>query len=626
MLAGQHPGRIEIAATRGKALAALSDLLPACFINRLNGRGGDRSHGDEERMLSELMPNRRLIYKAVQALQANVMIANRRLRITYVNPSLKAFLRQSEDQLRRDMPQFAVDRLIGSKIDIFHQTPSHQRNMLAALRDTHRATIRIGEKSFDLIVTPIRSIWGISGYVVEWADANARLENVDFGEQMRAISRRQAKIDFDLNGNILSANENFLKLMGYSLDELVGKHHAIFVDPAESQSSEYKIFWERLRSGEHVQSEFHRRTKSGREVWVEGAYTPIRDETGKIVKFTKFCSDITDKTAFLDTIGRAFNALADGDLEQRVPVMKLSPLFDRLSTDFNGALDRLQSTMQQIRDSSINVRGQSQELRRSSDSLTHRTEQQATSIDQSAAALTQITSTVQQTTESTREARKLVGSVTENAHHVSNVMQQTVVAMKSLESSSGKIERIIGTIDEIAFQTNLLALNAGIEAARAGESGRGFAVVALEVRDLAQRSAEAAQEIKRLIGDSARNVGESVALVDRTGNAIGEMVVGVSNIRDIVLNIAEAAEEQASGLSQIASSVDRLNEVTQQNTAMAQSATTITSDLDRETAQMNAVLMKFRLGAASEYEGKYANRPQTSKSAHAASIGHRATG
>lgn len=577
-------------------------------------------------MLSRLVPKGRLVYKAVQSMQAPVMIANRRLRITYVNPSLRAFLRQSEEQLRRDMPQFSVDRLMGQKIDIFHKTASHQRSMLPALQATHRTTIRIGARSFDLIATPIRSLWGISGYVVEWADASTRLENVDFGEQMRAISRRQAKIDFDLNGSILSANENFLRLMGYALDEIIGKHHSIFVDPVEVRSPEYKVFWNNLLSGEHIQSEFKRRTKSGRAVWIDGAYTPIRDEEGNIVKFTKFCTDITDRIAFLDTIGPAFSALADGDLEQRVPVLKLSPLFDRLSTDFNSALDRLQSTMQQIRDSSLNVRGRSQELRRSSDSLTHRTEQQATSIDQSAAALTQITSTVQQTTESTREARKLVGSVTENAHHVSNVMQQTVVAMKSLESSSGKIERIIGAIDEIAFQTNLLALNAGIEAARAGESGRGFAVVALEVRDLAQRSAEAAQEIKRLIGDSTRNVGESVALVDRTGNAIGEMVVGISNIRDIVVNIAEAAEEQASGLSQIASSVDRLNEVTRQNTAMAQSATTITSDLDRETAQMNTVLMTFRLGPPSTAPSGQESRATADSSAPAAATVRRAFG
>ena len=246
-------------------------------------------------------------------------------------------------------------------------------------------------------------------------------------------------------------------------------------------------------------------------------------------------------------------------------------------------------------------------MRQSSDSLTGRTEQQARSIDQSAAALTEITATVQQTTESTREARHLVGSVTDNAQKVSQVMQQTVVAMKSLESSSGKIERIIGTIDEIAFQTNLLALNAGIEAARAGESGRGFAVVALEVRDLAQRSAEAAQEIKRLIGESAGNVGQSVELVDRTGSAMGEMVVGVSNIRDIVVKIAEAAEEQAASLGQIATNVDRLNEVTQQNTAMAQSATMITSELDGETAHMNDILMKFRLGSVSARDRELAD-------------------
>ena len=547
-------------------------------------------------MLWKLLPSHRLAYKAVQSLQANVMIANRRLRITYVNPSLRAFLRRSEEELRRDLPQFSVDRLIGSSIDIFHKVPSHQRNMLAALRNTHRATIRIGAKSFDLIVTPLQSVFGVGGYVVEWADADARLENVDFAEQMRAINRRQAKVDFDLDGKVLGANENFLKLMGYAREEIIGQPHAIFVDPVEVRTEAYKAHWDRLRSGEHVQSEFRRRTKSGREVWIEGVYTPIRNEEGRITKFTKFCSDITDKTAFLEEIGRAFNALADGDLEKRVPEMKLTPLFDKLSADFNGALDRLQTTMQQLRDSSVTVRNRSQDLRRSSDSLTSRTEQQAISIDQSAAALTQISTTVQQTTENTREARRLVGSVTENAQNVSQVMQQTVVAMKSLESSSGKIERIIGTIDEIAFQTNLLALNAGIEAARAGESGRGFAVVALEVRDLAQRSAEAAQEIKRLIGESARNVGESVELVDRTGSAIGEVVVGVSDIRDIVITIAEAAEEQAAGLAQIASSVDRLNEVTQQNTAMAQSATAITGELDSESAQMNAMLASFRLG------------------------------
>ncbi|WP_273503606.1 methyl-accepting chemotaxis protein [Fulvimarina manganoxydans] len=309
----------------------------------------------------------------------------------------------------------------------------------------------------------------------------------------------------------------------------------------------------------------------------------------------KVAIDITDNIRFVNNIGDALSALAEGNLEQRL-TDPLSPAFERLRHDFNAALSKLQETMSAISRSSSSIAERTGVLRQSSDDLAHRSEEQAASLEESAVALSEITETVKRTSENTRKAKDVVSTTTTDAAKASEVMAKTVQAMGGLESSSSRIGEIIGTIDEIAFQTNLLALNAGVEAARAGESGLGFAVVASEVRALAQRSAEAAKEIKTLVSESSRHVSESVNLVEQTGSAIASVVEGIRGLNAIVEGITASAQEEATGLDQVSSAVVQMNAVTQKNSAMALEANVISAELATETIRMGDLLEQFKLG------------------------------
>ncbi len=537
-----------------------------------------------------------LVGSALGSMHANVMLADTDLTIRYVNPSLAAFLRTAEPELKAELPRFSVDGLVGSNIDIFHKNPSHQRGMLARMTETHKATIWIGKQAFDLIVTPLQKDGQRLGFVVEWADANARLLNLDYAAQIAAIGRSQAIIAFKPDGTIMSANQKFLDVMGYRLDEIVGKHHRMFVSDADAASPAYAKLWEDLRSGQHRNSEFKRLAKGGREVWIQGSYNPILDIDGKVAKVVKFATDITENVRFIETIGSALSGLANGDLAQRLD-FSVSPAIERLRDDFNDALDTLQMSMRTISASADTVSQRTDELRRSSGDLSARSEEQASSLQQASASLREISAAVSNTSMSTQRASSLVHTARGSVDDATDVMGKTVAAMRSLEASSRQIARIISTIDEIAFQTNLLALNAGVEAARAGETGRGFAVVATEVRALAQRSAEAAKEIKELIGHAERDVDESVALVERTGKAISSVSEGIVTISGIVDEITRSAGEQAHGLSEVSTAVENMNRSTQQNAAMAQDATVISSDLAQATDQMAELLARFKLGA-----------------------------
>jgi methyl-accepting chemotaxis protein len=295
------------------------------------------------------------------------------------------------------------------------------------------------------------------------------------------------------------------------------------------------------------------------------------------------------------SIGTGLERLSAGDLTFQLREA-FAPEYETLRANFNGAMSQLQQTMKTVIGRTHGLRSGGEEITQASDDLSRRTEQQAASLEETAAALDQITATVKKTADGAIEARKVVSVAKDDAEKSAAVVSKAVGAMTRIEDSSRQIGQIIGVIDEIAFQTNLLALNAGVEAARAGDAGKGFAVVASEVRALAQRSAEAAKEIKALISASTDQVAQGVDLVGQTGHALARIAEQVAKINDVVSEIAASAQEQATGLHQVNAAVNQMDQVTQQNAAMVEEATAAAHSLREETDALSDLISQFRVG------------------------------
>jgi methyl-accepting chemotaxis protein len=301
----------------------------------------------------------------------------------------------------------------------------------------------------------------------------------------------------------------------------------------------------------------------------------------------------------VDALKSGLSDLAAGNLTVRIS-RAVAQEYESLKIDFNSAMESLQKTMTSIASNTMGVKAGASEITKASDDLSRRTEQQAASLEQTAAALDQITATVQKTAEGAKTARDLVNAARQDAEESGRVVGETVKAMGGIETSSREIGNIIGVIDEIAFQTNLLALNAGVEAARAGEAGRGFAVVATEVRALAQRSADAAKEIKMLISTSGTQVETGVKLVGDTGNALSRIVEQVTRLNGLVMDIAASAQEQATGLGQVNSAVNAMDQTTQQNAAMVEQSTAASHGLAHEAEELARLVGQFSIGAVEQ--------------------------
>ncbi|MCB5945293.1 methyl-accepting chemotaxis protein [Acidocella sp. KAb 2-4] len=323
----------------------------------------------------------------------------------------------------------------------------------------------------------------------------------------------------------------------------------------------------------------------------------------------------------VEGLAAGLERLSAGDLLFRLHHV-FAPEYDKLRTDFNTMVETLGKTMRTVAVNAQGVRAGAGEITRSADDMSRRTEQQAASLEETAAALDEITATVRKTAEGANEARDVVKVAKSDAERSGAVVNETVAAMSGIEASSKQIANIIGVIDEIAFQTNLLALNAGVEAARAGDAGRGFAVVATEVRALAQRSADAAKEIKTLIAASGVQVEAGVKLVGETGRALTRIVEQVERLNLLVSAIAGSAQEQAAGLNQVNAAVNQMDQVTQQNAAMVEESTAASHALAEEAEALARLVARFRLDDLPVHDGAVpAANPAPKRAAPAAPVG-----
>lgn len=421
-----------------------------------------------------------------------------------------------------------------------------------------------------------------------------QLRSADHAGKINAIDRAQGVIEFTPLGEILDANRNFLDAMGYTIEEIRGRHHSMFCQASYVESEDYRNFWSRLAQGSYISDEFLRIGKNGRKVYIQATYNPIFDASGSVYKVVKFATDVSQRVQDVEALAQALRQLSVGDLTQRLGTPFIRAL-EPLRTDFNLVTRKLHDSMSAIAENASAIAAASQQIRNASDDLYRRTEQQAASVEETAAALEEITTTVTDSSQRAHEAGTLARLTKENAERSGVVVGQAIDAMGRIESSASEIASIIGVIDEIAFQTNLLALNAGVEAARAGEAGKGFAVVAQEVRELAQRSAKAAKEIKGLIMASNEHVNHGVAYVNNTGKALSEIVTQVVQVDSNVAAIVEASREQATGLQEINTAVNTIDQGTQQNAAMVEETSAASHSLAKEAEELFQQLSKFRL-------------------------------
>lgn len=587
------------------------------------------------------------LQRAVDGAQTAMMTIDRDLVITYVNGQTQELMRANAHALRAIYPGFDPERLVGTCIDIFHKNPAHQRQILGDPGNLpHEADIQVGPLTFHIRVSAIQNLKGdYVGNTLEWSDVTElRAKEIEVARLQSAIDGATANLmlcDQDLR--ITYCNPAVLDLFrarrselakifrGFDPDKLVGQCIDQFHKNPDHQRT--------ILSNPHRMP--YRAEIKVLDIEFEINATMIVDKVGNYMGNMVEWKDITEQKdaerqieglisaasagdlgkridtsryeEFMKSLGenvntllesvvrpiregtRVVQALAQGDLTQTMEG-DFDGEFAELRDSVNLSLENLLEMVGKIREAAHNIESASSEISQGNADLSQRTEEQASSLEETASSVEELTGTVKRNAENAREANLLASGAREAAQKGGEVVGKAVGAMGAINDSSKQINEIIGVIDEIAFQTNLLALNAAVEAARAGEQGRGFAVVAAEVRNLAQRSAGAAKEIKSLIKDSVERVEEGSHLVNESGKTLEEIVASVRKVSDIVAEIASASEEQASGIDQVNKAVMQLDEVTQQNAALVEQSAAASESMDEQAKGMNHLVGYFRTG------------------------------
>ncbi|MCP5335036.1 MAG: PAS domain-containing protein [Oceanospirillaceae bacterium] len=596
------------------------------------------------------------IKRALDAASGNAMIADENNNIIYMNKAVTEMLENAESDLRQAMPGFDVSKIMGGSIDRFHKNPAHQKSMLSALKNEYRTQIVVGVRTFNLIANPIFDEQGTRlGTVVEWLDNTEALKKQ---AEIDRISRENLRVKLALDtssGNTMIADadnkimymnravsdmmktaESDLRkvLPGFDANNIIGQSIDRFhKNPAHQQSmvaslkDEYRT---QITVGERIFAlianpifddkkerigtvvEWRDRTQEvavEREVdgIIEAAVAgdlSIRARTDNKEGFFLDQSNGINKMVGIvegvveDTV-RVLDALAHGRLTEKID-NEYQGIFGKLKNDANTTVDRLTDIIGRIRHAANTVSTGADEIAQGNADLSQRTEEQASSLEETASSMEEMTSSVKQTSENAMHANELAQSAQGRAQKGGQVVGRAVKAMEEINTASKKISDIIGVIDEIAFQTNLLALNAAVEAARAGEQGKGFAVVAGEVRNLAQRSAGAAKEIKDLIRDSVEKVDNGTELVNESGETLNEIVEAVTKVTSMIKEISAASEEQASGIEQVNKAVTQMDEMTQQNAALVEEASAASETMTEQARNMLELVNFFKMAEGSE--------------------------
>jgi methyl-accepting chemotaxis protein len=603
---------------------------------------------------------------ALDCVSTQVMVTDQDDGIIYLNRALQQMFGAVEADLRESLPDFNASDLLGKNMRVFESAePGGQGRLLQRASKAPDTLFTVGRRTFRLIANPVTDAAGASiGTAVEWADLTTELQAQEEERERLQLERRQAAENLrirtaldnvsssvmlaDAEHRIIYMNRTVqamfhtaeadirMQLPGFRASALMGAN----IDDFHRDPSHQRRLLDQLNATHRSEIQIGGRVFG----FVAG---PVIAEQGERLGTVVEWTDRTDEVAVEQEVAQIVNAAHNGDLERRIDtsgkqgfyltlaegindlIGEVSRVFSDLSSvlqsmsegdlghsisshysggfaqvkrNVNHSLKNLNDIIGRLRESTDGIRGAAGEIASGNNNLSSRTEQQASNLQETASSMEELTSTVRNNADNAQQANALAANARNKAEDGGQVVSRAVQAMEEINRSSAKIAEIIGVIDEIAFQTNLLALNASVEAARAGEQGRGFAVVATEVRNLASRSAAAAKQIKGLIHDSVEKIQSGADLVNESGRTLEDIVSAVKKVGDIVAEIAAASAEQSAGIDQVNQAVTSMDEVTQQNAALAEQTSAASHGMEEKAAEMERLMSLFTLAKVDSAE------------------------